>query len=934
VLGALAAGLASAEDRAAPVFGPVLGASHERLAGARVRFLAPGADLACPETGIGSFASLGAVLQRELAGDLVPAHATSETSTDSEGRFTAPPGARVALVEHEDHAPLVLDLARSTEHGHALDRGSRLTIHVEGHGFPAEAQVHLIPISVCRAALEGFQDALVRIQRTDAEGRAVFDAVARGAYVARVVASGWQVAHSPPLVSRGPVTDYRVHLVPGATIGGSIEPPRAASEPVPLAVWWTTAQGVPAWVGTRVDLSRSEWQLSGLPSDRAIELRAWTPGSPERIARLLESVAPHPLSFAAPPWVAQGAGELAAARFATRVVRAPHDEPVEDLELRRPGQDPSALFAHAPQGRLRFGTPDGSPVALVVSAVGTAGADAVPLAGSLSVLPAAASLEGVTVQADDGTPIEQATVELRPDGGSSEATWSRLTRSEFDGKWSFEGVPEGAYRLEAREPYYGAAACAVSSPGPSSHELLLGHGASVRGSVMGLDVAQSATVRMTPLFETEVGAVEQRVDARGAFAFEGLAPGPYGALVTVLDEEQRTAASQLASPRVLSGRVTRLDFNVGDGILFTGRALLGREVLAGGSLRFHEPLEAVDRLAETDLEGRFAVVLPAARTYSVRASWISRGIDGQSILYVPVSPERSTDEELRFPTGEIKGRAVDEAGHAVPGAATDLYWRTPGDQFPASPGKTGSFERIAEHPATSPGGGIAFSGLPPGQFRVALRAPGFAQREVEATLTEGGRKDLGDITLERARTMEVYVVDPEGKPLPGVYVVSFPDASLGSASAPSAMTDAEGRAELSGLSGSEEQTLVAFGGDWAPAIAEGVHVDEEGPSLTQRLELHRGGGLAVQALAAAGGAPTAGVRVRLVDSSDRDWTTIYESQSQLASHPVHTGADGVLHFRGLRPGRYTLTTQGPWRAEATAVTVVADQATEVLIHVE
>ena len=235
------------------------------------------------------------------------------------------------------------------------------------------------------------------------------------------------------------------------------------------------------------------------------------------------------------------------------------------------------------------------------------------------------------VRSVDGAPIRGVTVEASeepPDvGGDSERALRlrRLNRvlrppirtsSDFGGNFRVTGLDRGRYHLVARLAGYTEA----SSPGVveidgrsiAGIELVLEPGASIRGSVTGLDSADLASAEVQAwrgvLFRNTTPGID------GNFELSALAPGAWQVSAAVGDRRSRPQEIDLEPGR--PGASVELRFE--PGLRLSGRVLFAGEPASGGFVGALLQGQERSRRTRTDHQGRFEMEGLAAGIYELR----------------------------------------------------------------------------------------------------------------------------------------------------------------------------------------------------------------------------------------------------------------------------------------------------------------------------
>jgi hypothetical protein len=288
-----------------------------------------------------------------------------------------------------------------------------------------------------------------------------------------------------------------------------------------------------------------------------------------------------------------------------------------------------------------------------------------------------------------------------------------------------------------------------------------------------------------------------------------------------------------------------------------------------------------DPEAVTGADGRFEIrgLRPGdtVRLAVSRQGYASRGVPG---LRVPA------EEPVRVvlsPASRVSGRVVDEAG--APVAMAQVVLR-PGGQAITGLAIAGLGRADGE-------GKFSLENVEAGRFALAASAQGYIPTQKDGIeVVAGADVDGLEVVLRRGAVVEGTVSTPDGNPLSGVRVQSFPppgdDAAL-LAVVPETLTDGDGHYHLAGLR-TGRQSLVAEHPGYPRAAREVDVRDEE-----TRVDLRLGRSWEVAGRAVdTRGRGIAGVRIELTSAVD---ASIHETVS---------GAEGSFRIPGVGEGRHRL----------------------------
>ncbi|QSQ28554.1 carboxypeptidase regulatory-like domain-containing protein [Pyxidicoccus parkwayensis] len=376
--------------------------------------------------------------------------------------------------------------------------------------------------------------------------------------------------------------------------------------------------------------------------------------------------------------------------------------------------------------------------------------------------------------------------------GSGTTPWRRAGEgtTSADGTLRLPAGP-GDYLLSASAPGHGPARHEATRPlgeAETAVELSLPAGVSLEGRTVaeGRDEPvplAEVTLRPYPgvarLGAEPVDVPEEShavtSDARGHFAFSGLAPGRYELTAEAAGFSRRTLRLlQVPQPGELVvglwGAGTLEGF-VRDA---KGQPVAGAEVSASGGLA---PVSTT-----TGESGGFALEVQAG-------DWVVSARRGESAGRAPGIYSVAAGETLRGVTVTLGGASGMEGtvsstdGAPVRGA---VLVATPS-------GGTGVMGR-----ATSDESGAWRLDTPPGEYDVAVRAPGMTGLEREGVVVTPGRYTPLDVRLEPATAVvEGSVVDDGGRPVARATVRARPQATDGMTRA--TLTGADGTYRLEGL---------------------------------------------------------------------------------------------------------------------------------------
>jgi hypothetical protein len=514
-------------------------------------------------------------------------------------------------------------------------------------------------------------------------------------------------------------------------------------------------------------------------------------------------------------------------------------------------------------------------------------------------------------------------------------TSRRETRADPGGRFSFDGLPAGRYRLLVEAP--GLASIeppAFDVPGPAAVIRLSGQGRSLSGTV---------SWRGTPVPGARVrlgGGTLARAalsDDTGRFVFHGLGAGTYalratkGNLASPILGDVPTGDGAPSGGDAGAGSPARLDLEVGRAVAGVvvdegGHPLAGAEVRAEVAL--DDPLADA---ATTKADGRFALgPLPAGRFRVVaRAPGYLLRAAVNVTLASPASTSEARLELVRAASAE--GRIVDGRGVPVEGAqvrygggGADLadlaviFEPLPlAAEAAALAGGAGPGRGAAKVARTDARGAFHLDELLPGPVHLAVTRAPFAPLVSETpSLAPGEHRDLGALVLRDVAapdagaapapatgpadsTLGGVVRDSSGRPLARARVQAWPAAAVALPNAAprlpalaTAVTDAGGHFTLTRVPRAPlllEVAHAAYPTSFASATA-GAPVDITAPVP---------GGIEGELREHVTGAAVSGGRVDAVGPGGQRATAVAKK------------GDGAFRLPRLRPGHWTLTAGAP-----------------------
>lgn len=516
-------------------------------------------------------------------------------------------------------------------------------------------------------------------------------------------------------------------------------------------------------------------------------------------------------------------------------IYAPDLVPPEPLEIQIPGDTREELLFELSRGselRGRITTEDDEPVAeariLAGAHVANSDSDGFYRMTGLPRGPARfelthpaypSQLEEITIEAGtnrldvtlpSGVPVRGRVVDA---GGSPVAgvrvTLERLevrhrvhqrTISDRDGVFELSTVTPGTYAAQARRPGKAPVrleGVVVAKDPIEDLELVLPESTTVVGNILGLDFDELARVSVRANNGGEL-AFPGTVSYDGRYRIEDLPPGPF-LIRARTGDGRRQAQRRVVIPG--DGGEVHVDLELGQHHTVTGQVLLDGEPLVAASLSLRGLDQSVSRAVRTDHEGRFRMEDVPPGNYHL-------GVSHRRELTVhnqPLTIDGDRDILVDLAPALVAGHLLDEEGRVVAGA--QVIFR----RLVSRPGEEGLLA-IRSNEA----GRFHFVRVPPGRYRLEVRADGFSAHDEVFTVAAGERLDQIEVVLTRTPGLTVAVTTPAGIPPAAMFAVLDPTgATLLEGIRP---TDASGTLHLSTVPEGNWRLLVSAPGAETTAI--------------------------------------------------------------------------------------------------------------------
>lgn len=255
------------------------------------------------------------------------------------------------------------------------------------------------------------------------------------------------------------------------------------------------------------------------------------------------------------------------------------------------------------------------------------------------------------------------------------------------------------------------------------------------------------------------------------------------------------------------------------------------------------------------------------------------------------------------PANQVMGIVRDASGQPVGGAYVSIE--------EANGSMWGDFDKVSTK--TAEDGSYSFSGVRRGRYKVMAQAQGFANLKIDGQDVDQVQGDFVlDLVLERGKAARGQVVDPEGQPVAGaqVYLVQYdmpvfwgmgdwnPPLPSEEESDPAAITDADGRFEVFGLSEEGQQFLGARAEGFGAGFAKDAKANQDAVIRLPRHFVLSGKVVDSEGQSIAG----ATLNMSLLEEEDMEHGYGYATSED----------DGTFAFEALPPGSWMLNLESPF----------------------
>lgn len=387
-------------------------------------------------------------------------------------------------------------------------------------------------------------------------------------------------------------------------------------------------------------------------------------------------------------------------------------------------------------------------------------------------------------QAVQGLKVTATSLLSKPGGGR--LLGAAETRTDEEGRFDFPALPAGTIRLDVevddslpyRQPGNDNVELAAGSTAEATVRLV--NGVRVRGRVVNRETGDPVAGTRLRVWSRAGGTQYVATGENGEYAAT-VAPGNVGARLIEIPPRYLKPIRSSRGVRAKPGTpdVTLSPFKLKRGVALPGRVVdekdrpvEGAWVTASWTKREGSLSTSGWLTVKTDGEGRFVLKpVPAGTQLKLKATARDRAVRQYTQLR---AGERESVRLTVVPAGvaTLSGRVVDQSEEAVAGARLELRGgsrRFPGDlgsgfydapRWKATTGENGRFR--FKRPVARLGG-----------YRLEIEADGMLTHKRSIKPEERPSGALGEIVLQRVKTVRGRVVDRDGTPLESVTVFSL-----------------------------------------------------------------------------------------------------------------------------------------------------------------
>jgi protocatechuate 3,4-dioxygenase beta subunit/5-hydroxyisourate hydrolase-like protein (transthyretin family) len=415
------------------------------------------------------------------------------------------------------------------------------------------------------------------------------------------------------------------------------------------------------------------------------------------------------------------------------------------------------------------------------------------------------------------------------------------TTSDADGRFQFDGLPEGRITVTATHPDYLEATHDVDPSKEASVELTLGSGASIGGMVVGTDGRSGVPGALVQLNEEgDTGGFggsseSSRTDGSGSFLFEHLSAGRYKLIASGNSGKSAAKEVVVAENQAQGGVIVP----IATGTLVHG-TVTGLPAGQRGGVRITASETNYSDSTQTDDSGAYSLKdVPAG---VVRISATTSFLSG-----------RTTGKTFEVPDGgDFQADIAFEGVSRLSGRVTrgDRPLSALFVSAVPDPPRANSSRSSAQ---TDDNGSYALEGLEDGNYQVMVNGQGVGYRRA---FTVSGDTS-GDIVLPAISITGTITESGSGSPLEGVTVQAQTGKETQAFSMKQGVTDSSGRYFIDDVDPGAYQLSARRSG--YQAKTQGVNVASD--NVQSDFTLDRGTGMGIQAADGLTGLPLRGISV-------------------------------------------------------------------------
>jgi protocatechuate 3,4-dioxygenase beta subunit len=748
--------------------------------------------------------------------------------------------------------------------------------------------------------LRGIGQATVPDAVTRADGSFSVAGLDDGEYSVSVTREGYAPKNVASLAVKGPEETRwpPIALAPGTAVAGQVK--NAQGQPIPGAQVLAIGESLSRPKDSVTD-GDGRFRIAGLAAERALILSV----SADGFASVQRSVTPPAEDMSL---VLKSTGTVRG-----RVEDAATHNPVTDFTISRQagGGGGGGFQLQIRNGQIGNGTrsfqstdgtfeltdvPPGKwTVQASASGYRPANVSAVEVSegevreGVVLSLKAGGTLAGRVLDPRSGTGVANASVTWRSQGsvgggggggapmGFFGGASNNITSTDADGKFSFDGLPEGKVTLTASHTDYLEATQDVSPDQQQSVDMTLGTGGSISGMVASVD-------GRTPVAGSRVSLNEEgdtsgfagnttNADGSGNFLFDHLRGGRY--LLTAT-----TAAGTTAPKEVVLG-----ENQAQSGILLQATAgalvhgtVTGLPPAQLGGVRVNASLPSYTGSAVTDDSGNFSIPnVPNSPAAMLRLTAITAPISGRSTTQSVSIEEGVTDVPVQIEfqgASSLSGR-VTQGGQPMSG----LIVIASGD----GSGAQGRFTT-----QTDSNGSYSIQGMTDGDYQVMVSGQGLSYRK---QLSVSGAT-AGDLVLPTVSVTGSVVDSSTGQPVSGATVQAETGAETQTVTMKRATTDSNGNYTIDNVDAGTYQVTARSTGYQLQTQSLSVGTD----AAQLNFQLNPGSGLPIRVLDGLTTLPLAAVNVLAFGAGG----------SLASSGAISLDSTGTGEIPSLNAGRYSV----------------------------